>query len=94
MFKYKLNIDNLVDRRGVTNVETHSQGGPLFKLDIQKSHRFCNSYMLKNQWNKLPASLRNIEDYNHFKMVRKRYRDASNTTVGSDGWFRRWINVF
>lgn len=49
--------------------------GPIFKLEHPNSNRYLNStsYLLRNEWNKLPYSIRIIDDYEHFRLVIKRF---------------------
>lgn len=75
MFKYKFDHNNLAEVRAETIAVTRSQAGPLFSLDMPNSQRFvnCTSYYLRTEWNKLPLSLRCINDYIHFSMAVKRH---------------------
>lgn len=71
MFKFKFNHDCLEDHRQGTRL----QSGPLLKVTRPNSKAFINSlsYKARVLWNELPASLRNIDDYCHFKLAVKRY---------------------
>lgn len=54
---------------------TRSNLGYLFNIDHPNSTRFLKSisYSLRNEWNYLPASFRNFDDLELFKMSVKRF---------------------
>lgn len=86
MFKYKFDINNLVDRVDVEASVTRSLAGPIFSLDHPNSQRFIDSssYYLRVEWNKLPLSLRCIDDYEHFSLAIKRhYRESEHVENSS-----------
>lgn len=71
MFKYKFLPSNIeLNRPG-----TGSQTGPIFKIDRPNARSIIISlsYRLRDIWNKLPPSLRNIDDQEHFNMAVKRF---------------------
>lgn len=87
MFKFKFNEDNLMEPINDERIATRSNRGPIFKLDYPNSNRFLNltAYQLRKEWNKLPYSIRHIQDYDHFKMVIKRYFKGQYVDHNSGG---------
>lgn len=75
MLKYKFNPDNLREVTDDDRAKTRTNVGPIFKIDQPGSSRFANStaYILRKEWNELPVGVRTIDDFEHFKMVIKRY---------------------
>lgn len=71
MVKYKYDRDSL----SIGNSGKRMQGGPIFKIDRPMTKKFIctTAYKFKNEWNKLPAHIRIIDDREHFNMVIKRY---------------------
>lgn len=64
----------------VSIMQTRASIGPILALEYPRSNKFMNStsYRLRKEWNELPRNLRQIEDYEHFKMSLKRqYREES-----------------
>lgn len=70
IFKHKYNEDLLA-----TNTDTRLHGGPVFSMDRPRSdyYRRSISYESRRLWNALPVDIRNIDDYNMFKLRIKRY---------------------
>lgn len=75
MFKYKFDCSLLAIRTDENVVSTRSQRGPVFHTVFPRSERFAKStaYLLYTEWNTLPLTIRMINDYEHFKLVIKRY---------------------
>lgn len=84
MFKFKFSRDYVVESTGGDQINTRGNRGPIFKMEHPNSNRFLNStsYLLRSEWNKLPYSIRSIDDYEHFKMVIKRNMRGNYTEGG------------
>lgn len=87
MYKYKYDSDLLVVRDDVNTIGTRSQRGPVFHIDFPNSERYIRStaYLLYTEWNNLPLELRNIEDYEYFRMmIKKHYKGSLQTSDGAE----------
>lgn len=85
MFKYKhypeyLQVSRLSDatqgsQLQAPNMLTRASAGPILAVEYPRSNKFLNStsYRLRREWNELPRNLRQIDDYEHFKLSLKRY---------------------
>lgn len=71
MFKYKSNVEH-VDYND-DNRLTRLQSGPFYKVETPRTEKFKNSvsYMGRVEWNSLPAYIRIMDSYPHFKRAVK-----------------------
>lgn len=58
-----------------TAIQTRASLGPILHLDFPHSNKYIGStsYRLRQEWNSLPKHLRQIDDFEHFKLATKRY---------------------
>lgn len=81
MFKFKHFFNGYLDGIDDNNERrtTRLTVGPIYNLDYPNSSRFLKSsaYVLRNEWNNLPSSFRNFEDYELFRLSIKRYYKES-----------------
>lgn len=77
MFKFKNYFSDSLDGTvgNSPHRTTRQNMGPVFCVDKPNSTRFLKStaYSLRAEWNTLPSSIRNINDFELFKMTIKRY---------------------
>lgn len=73
MFKFKLSLE-VVAQDG-SRAMTRSSMGSQFNIEHPNSSRFLKSisYLLRTEWNSLPASFRNFDDTELFNMSIKRF---------------------
>lgn len=71
MFKYKYNEEFV--EPDLDNRQTRLQTGPFYKLVTPRTDKFKNSvsYLGRSEWNSLPAYIRCIDSYPHFKKTVK-----------------------
>lgn len=76
VFKFKL-IDNTNDKfdNSVDQITTRSNIGYKFNIEHPNSSRYLKStsYILRTEWNNLPTSYRNFDDFELFKLTVKRH---------------------
>lgn len=70
MFTFYINANMDGTDIDISHVSTRSNSGPIFNIEHPNSMRFLKSisYVLRSEWNSLPNSFRNFEDFEPFKL--------------------------